>query len=171
MAQSYPDLHYDDGPCVEADVFVDATPEAVFAVVSDVNLPARFSSEFKGARWLEPSTGPVIGASFVGRNAHPSAGEWETTCTVIEHDPPHVFAYAVQGLEGDVSSTWRFVVEPEGSGCRLRQWMEMGPGRSFISLAIEAMPANESRILNRRVREHRENMEANLAGVKEMLEA
>jgi hypothetical protein len=46
----------------------------------------------------------------------------------------------------------------------------MGPGRSFINLAIESMPEKESRILNRRVREHRENMEANLVGVKEMLE-
>jgi uncharacterized protein YndB with AHSA1/START domain len=170
MAVPYPDLHYSDCPRVEVEVVIAAPPEAIFAVVSDIDLPARFSSEFKGGRWLEPATGPVAGARFVGRNSHPSAGEWETTCTVIEHDAPRVFAYAVQGLDGDVSSTWRFSIVREGSGSRLTQSLEMGPGRSFINLAIESMPEKESRILNRRVREHRENMEANLVGVKEMLE-
>jgi len=49
--------------------------------------------------------------------------------------------------------------------------MEIGPGRSFINLAIESMPEKESRILNRRMREHRTNMEANLVGIKQALES
>jgi uncharacterized protein YndB with AHSA1/START domain len=171
MPDSYPDLHYSDCPCVEVEAFIAAEPEAVFAAVSDINLPTRFSSELKAAHWLQPSSEPVVGARFTGRSSHPSAGEWETTCVVIELDAPRVFAYTVQGLDGDVSSTWRFTVVPEGSGTRLKQRLQMGPGRSFINLAIESMPEKESRILNRRVREHRENMQANLVGVKEMLEA
>jgi lysyl-tRNA synthetase class I len=142
----------------------------VFAAVSDINLPARFSNEFKGGRWLDQDTPIGVGSRFAGRNEHPAAGEWETTCTVVEYDPPCVFAYSVAGMDGDVAATWRFTVASEGTGSRLTQWMQMGPGRSILNFAIESMPEKESRILNRRLREHRQNMEANLAGVKQFLE-
>jgi uncharacterized protein YndB with AHSA1/START domain len=170
VAIDYPGLRYADGPCVEAEIVIAATPEAVFALVSDIDLPARFSTEFKGARWLDGASAPRAGARFAGRNVHAAVGEWETVCTVVEYDPPRAFAYCVEGMDGGVGSTWRFSVTPEGDGCRLRQWMQMGPGRSFINVAIEAMPEKESRILNRRVHEHRVNMEANVAGVKELVE-
>ena len=42
----------------------------------------------------------------------------------------------------------------------------MGPARSGINLAIDAMPDKESKILHRRLAEHRANMEATLAGIK-----
>jgi hypothetical protein len=171
MTEAFPDLRYADQPTVEVSTFVAASPEAVFAVVADIDLPARYSTEFQGARWLEDGQPIAVGARFVGRNAHPAAGEWETTCTVVAYEPPSIFAYSVGGLEGDTSSTWRFTVSPDGSGCLLTQWMQMGPGRSFINLAIDSMPDKESRILNRRVREHRANMEATLAGIKQSLES
>jgi hypothetical protein len=37
-------------------------------------------------------------------------------------------------------------------------------------VAIDAMPDKESRILHRRLGEHRRNMEANLRGVKALVE-
>jgi hypothetical protein len=48
--------------------------------------------------------------------------------------------------------------------------MQMGPARSGINLAIDAMPEKESKILHRRVAEHRANMEATLAGIKQLVE-
>lgn len=170
MPDAYPELRYGDRPSVEVSVVVDASPEAVFAVISDIDLPARFSSEFQGASWLDGASVPAVGARFVGRNAHAAAGEWETTCTVVEYEAPRVFAYEVGGADGDGSATWRFTVAAEDEGTRLTQSMQMGPARSFINIAIDSMPDKESRILNRRVREHRDNMEATLAGVKVMLE-
>jgi hypothetical protein len=170
MAEGYPDLRYSARPSVEVAVFIAASPAVVFAVVSDIDLPARFSSEFQGALWLDAD--PVAaGSRFVGRNFHPAAGDWETTCTVVEFDPPTAFTYTVDGLDGDTSSTWGFSVTPAGSGVVLKQWMQMGPGRSFINLAIESMPDKESRILNRRIREHKTNMEANMVGIKELIES
>ena len=59
----------------------------------------------------------------------------------------------------------------EEHGTRLTQWMQMGPARSGINLAIDAMPDKESKILQRRLGEHRANMEANLRGIKETLES
>jgi uncharacterized protein YndB with AHSA1/START domain len=171
MAEGYPDLRYSARPSVEASVSIAASPEVVFAVISDIDLPARFSSEFQGARWLDDADPVTAGSRFVGRNFHPAAGEWETTCTVVEFDPPTTFTYTVEGLDGDASSTWGFAVTPAGSGAVLKQWMQMGPGRSFINLAIESMPEKESRILNRRIREHKTNMEANMVGIKELIES
>jgi hypothetical protein len=45
-----------------------------------------------------------------------------------------------------------------------------GPARSGINLAIDAMPDKESKILHRRLAEHRANMQTTLAGIKHIIE-
>ena len=47
----------------------------------------------------------------------------------------------------------------------------MGPARSGINAAIDAMPDKESRILHRRLAELHRNMEATLDGIKQLAEA
>jgi len=48
--------------------------------------------------------------------------------------------------------------------------MQMGPARSGINMAIDAMPDKETRILRRRIAELRANMEATLHGIKSLAE-
>jgi hypothetical protein len=48
--------------------------------------------------------------------------------------------------------------------------MQMGPARSGINLAIDRMPDKESRILERRLGEHRANMQRTLDGIKALIE-
>jgi uncharacterized protein YndB with AHSA1/START domain len=163
-------LRYGDCPTVETGVLVDAPAETVWRFVTDIQLPAQFSCEFLGAEWLDGADGPSVGARFIGHSHHPAAGEWETTCVVTELDPPRVFAYSV-GDPLDPSSRWRFTLEPHGTGTIVTQWMQMGPARSGINLAIDAMPDKEDRILRRRLGEHRSNMEATLRGIKDAAEA
>jgi hypothetical protein len=165
-----PELRYSDCPTVEVDLMIAAPPPVVWAIVADIQIPARFSSEFRGAEWLDGATGPVLGARFIGRNHHPAVGNWETTSTICECEPGRLLGWAV-GDPGEPSARWRFVLAPEGGGTRLTQWMQIGPARSGISIAIEAMPDKESKILHRRLAEHRANMEATLAGIKEIAEA
>jgi uncharacterized protein YndB with AHSA1/START domain len=165
-----PDLRYRDCPTVEADQIVAASPEVVWALVTDIQLPAHFSSEFRGAEWLDGATGPRKGARFVGRNHHPAIGDWETTSTICEYDPGRLFGWIV-GDPDHPSAHWRFTLVVEGTGTRLTQWMQMGPARSGINLAIDAMPEKESKIVHRRLAEHRANMEATLRGIKETAEA
>jgi len=83
-----------------------------------------------------------------------------------------VLGWAV-GDPDQPSALWRFtlVADADGTGTRLTQWMQIGPGPSGISAAIEAMPDKESRILQRRLGEHSANMAATLAGIKEVAEA
>lgn len=166
-----PELRYADGPTTSATVDIDAPPAAVWALVSDIDLPARFSTEFQGARWVDGHDGPAVGARFVGRNHHEAIGTWETTATIVAVEPHREFAYDVDGDDAGPSANWRFTLEPVDSGAtRVTQMMRMGPGRSGINPAIDAMPDRESAILFVRLREHRTNMESTLAGIKTLAE-
>jgi hypothetical protein len=47
----------------------------------------------------------------------------------------------------------------------------MGPGRGGLNFAIDRMPDKEERIVARRMGEHQLNMNAMLAGIKEVAES
>jgi hypothetical protein len=162
---------YADLPTVTVEVVVAAAPSRVWPLVADINMPAKFSSEFIGAEWIEGESLPAVGACFRGRNAHPATGEWQTTSTVVACDTERAFAWQVQGPSGP-SATWRFELEPvnDGTSTRLRQWAQMGPGPSGLTAAIRAMPDKEERIVERRLQEWRTNMMATVEGIKALAE-
>ena len=164
------ELRYADCPTTETELVIRASPAAVWPLVCDIEIPARFSSEFQGGQWLDGATGPGLGARFLGRNHHPARGSWETVSTVCELEPERVFGWAV-GDPAAPAARWRFTLEPDGPGTRARQWMQMGPGASGISELIQQMPDKEHRILQRRLAEHQANMAATLAGIKALAEA
>ncbi len=161
-------MRYSDGPTVEVEVHVDASPSVVWDLVSDIELPARFSEEFQGATWLDD--GPSTGARFLGRNHHPAVGDWEVTCFLVGYEPERLFEWAVTDPD-QPSASWRFELAPEGAGTSLKQWMRMGPARSGLNAAIDAMPDKEERIVARRQDEHRKNMTATIEGIKALAEA
>jgi uncharacterized protein YndB with AHSA1/START domain len=161
-------MKYADGPTVEVEIHIDAPPSRVWELISDIDLPARFSSEFQGASWVDTDT-PGVGAIFLGRNEHPAVGSWETTSHVVAFEPERRFEWAVTDPK-EPSASWRFELQPDGDGTLLRQWMRMGPGWSGLTPAIEAMPDKEDRIIARRQEEHRWNMTATLEGIKALAE-
>ena len=144
------------------DVLIDAPPSVVWALVSDITLPARFSTELQAAEWIDETR-------FRGTNRHEAAGEGQTESTVVDRVEEQRFEWAV-GDPDNPSASWRFSLAPEGGGTRLTQWMRMGPAPSGLSPAIAAMPEKEERIIARRLDEHRFNMLATLAGIKDLAE-
>lgn len=155
-----------DEPGTWVEVDIPASPEVVWTFVTDIDLPARFSDEFQGATWVDAAR---PSACFVGRNRHPAIGEWEVESYVDVYDEGHSFGWAtVDRL--NPGSRWRFDVEPHEGATRLRFSMSMGPGPSGISIAIEAMPDKEPRILHRRVSEHHANMIRTAEGIKAIIE-
>jgi uncharacterized protein YndB with AHSA1/START domain len=156
-------VRFDEGPTVEVEVDVEGPPQAVWWAVTDIELPARFSEELQDAEWLDDDR--AVGSRFTGRNRHPAAGEWQTTCTVIEFDEPRAFAYVV-GDPDQPSATWRFTLEPRGPGTRLTHSVLLGPGPSGLTAAIASMPDKEERIIARRQDEHRENMTRTVEGIR-----
>ena len=134
-----PELRYADGPTTTVSAVVAATPAEVWALVTDVNLSARFSGEFQGAEWIDGATTAALGSRFVGHNRHPAMGEWDSTSTVVELDHERAFAWAVSDPDAP-GALWRFTLDAVDGGTRLTQTVRLGPGRSGLTLAIEAMP-------------------------------
>ena len=165
-------MRYADGPTAEVTIEIDAAPEAVWALVTDLSVHARFSDEFQGGEWLtDGGAGP--GARFVGHNRHPKTGfEWSTESEITACAPGEAIEWAVGGPDNP-AATWRYelVALDGGSRTRLRQWARMGPGPSGLTPAIEAQPEKEDRIVARRLEDWTRNMQATVAGIKQLAEA
>ncbi len=159
---------YADKPSATVTVDIAAPPQVIWDLVTDINLPARFSTEFQGAEWLDNGK-PGLGARFVGRNEHDAVGEWETTCTILWFEPLRTFGYTVNDLDSP-AARWRFDLDPTAAGTRLSMWAEMGPGRSGVSYFIYKFPDREEEIIANRLQQWRSNMEATLAGIKRLAE-
>jgi len=97
-------------------VHINATPDQVWDLVSDVTRIGEYSPETFEAEWLDGATGPAVGASFRGHVKRNGKGPiYWTTCTVVACDPGREFAFAV-GPEGKQLNTWRYQLEAAGDG-------------------------------------------------------
>lgn len=158
-----------DQPGTVVETVVHARPERVWELVTDLDTPARFSSEYLGGRWVD-GDGPALGTSFLGRNRHPAIGEWEVASFVDVHDDGRAFGWATIDATNP-GSRWRFDVTPGPDGTTLLRYsMSMGPGPSGITRAITAMPEKEPRILQRRIAEHHTNMRRTVEGIAALAE-
>lgn len=103
---------------VRRSVDIDAPAATVWQLVSDLPGMGAFSPEATGGRWAN-AAGPQVGAVFVGHNAR-GWRRWSTRSRVVECRPARSFAFAVR--VGPLAvATWRFDLEPVGSGCRLTE--------------------------------------------------
>ncbi len=160
-------MRFADRPYVEVETRVDASPESVWPLVTDVAVPAEFSSEFQGAEWLEEA-GPALGAKFRGHNAR-EAFEWHTTSTIIECHEGRSFAWAVEDPDNP-AATWRFTLEADGDETILTYTAHLGPGPSGLTMAIDQLPDKEERIIEGRCEELRRNMTSTIEGIKRLAE-
>lgn len=162
-------VKYADGPTMEVEVEVGVSAAVIWPLISDIDMPARFSEEFQGAEWID-GAGPAIGSRFRGRNRHPVVGEWTTECTVVDYEPERAFGWVVGDVD-NVLASWRFDLEQDGERTRLRMSARMGPSPSGITAAIEARPDREDDIIERRLGEWRSNMTATVEGIKASVES
>ena len=164
------DVRYRDRPTIEVEERVDADPAAVWAIVTDIQLPTTCSEELQKVEWLDGATEVALGARFRGTNQNEHLGEWQTECTVAEVEPGRRWTYEVRA--GDhVMATWGFEVDPGKGAVTVRQFGRMGPDPSGLNIAIDAMPDKEGRIITRRLGQWQRNMAANLARIKAIAEA
>lgn len=161
-------MRYADQPTVEVEARIAADPEAIWALVTDIHLPERFSPELQRVEWVE-GDGVAVGNRFAGHNANEHLGEWTTECTVVEVEPGRRWVWEVRSGDQRMA-TWGFEVDPGRDAVTVRQWARMGPDRSGLNQAIDAMPDKEGRIVARRMSQWREAMAANLAGLAALVE-
>ncbi len=163
-----------------ADVRVRAPLAAVWDLVTDIELPTRFSPELRRVRWLDGAVRPALGARFEGYNHNQVLGDWRTVSYVVELAAPRVFGWAVVDPDGRFGeactdprtpmATWRFELVPEDDAVRVRHGMWIGPARSGLSLAIDRMPDRRAAIIQRRLADLRTGIEATLAGIRSLAE-
>ena len=164
-------MRYADGPTAESEILVAAPAEALWPLVTDLELLSSLSTELQRVEWLDGADGPAPGVRFRGHNRHEQVGEWSTVSTVTVWEPQRRFGWEVErDHEEGPAASWLFELTPAGDGTTVRQWARLGPGPSGLSPAIRRMPDKEERIVAGRLREWRAAMERNLAAFKETAE-
>ncbi len=106
---------------------VSATPEKIYALVSDLPGMGRLSPENTGGRWLGGATGPAPGVRFRGRNRN-GWRRWSTTCRVEQAEPGRTFSFRVTSF-GIPVARWTYDLEPVDGGVSLTEsWVDERPG-------------------------------------------
>jgi hypothetical protein len=104
---------------------MDARPDPIWALVSDVTQIGRYSPETFEAEWIDGATGPTLGARFRGHVRRNGRGPvYWTTCTVVSCDPGREFAFGV-GNGDKILNTWRYRLEPSGDGTDVTESFEL----------------------------------------------
>ncbi len=104
-----------------------ASPDAVWALVSDLPAMGRFSPENTGGSWQGGAARPALGARFRGANKR-GARRWSTSVVVSRCEPGRAFAFDVSSLGLKVAN-WSYDVEPTATGCRLTESWDDRRGR------------------------------------------
>jgi uncharacterized protein YndB with AHSA1/START domain len=96
-----------------------ASPDAVWAMVSDLTRMGEWSPEAEGGKWLGGATGPAVGARFKGDNRN-GKKTWNTLAVVTAADPGRTFAFETKAV-GLKIAEWRYTIEPTDTGCRVTE--------------------------------------------------
>ena len=125
---------------------VEATPEQVWAVLSDVTRAGDFGHESQPGEWLDGATAAVAGARFRGRNRR-GFTRWSRTCEVLAADAPRTISWrTIPSRVYNDSTVWTYELEPTDGGCRITQRFEVvkiGPVLDRIFYAC--IPAHRDR--------------------------
>src|SRR5690349_24503786 len=102
-------------------VRMDATPEIVWDLVSDVTRIGEFSPETFEAGWLGGATGPAVGARFKGHVKRNGVGPtYWTECVVTACDPGEFFEFAVI-FAGDTANRWGYRIKAVDGGTEVTE--------------------------------------------------
>ncbi|HYF46461.1 MAG TPA: SRPBCC family protein [Acidimicrobiales bacterium] len=108
-------------------VHIDAPPEKVWDLVSDVTRIGEFSPETFEAEWLDGATGPEVGARFRGHVKRNQKGPtYWAECHVTAVEPNEHFEFAV-GPKGKALNTWGYRLEPSGDGTDVTEYFRLTP--------------------------------------------
>lgn len=104
--------------CVTAGVRIDARPDTVYRLLTDLPTLASLAEEAVAMEWRK---GDAVrpGAVFVGRNENGDR-RWSTTCTVTDAEPGRVFAFDVRYAMLPVAR-WQYDIVSADGGCRVTE--------------------------------------------------
>lgn len=101
------------GTIGEVRVRVDAAPEVLYDMVSDVTWMGQWSPETVRCEWIDGATGPAPGARFKGTNRR-GVFRWSTKPEVVVAERGRQFSFVTHSLGPSTQWTYRF--DPAASG-------------------------------------------------------
>lgn len=111
---------------VSADIDIAADPEAVYALITDLDVMSDLAAEAMSHKWTKGQT-PTAGAQFTGRNKN-GKHAWSTTCTVTDARPGTTFEFEVKSLVVPIAR-WRYDIAPTEGGCKVTEsTLDLRPG-------------------------------------------
>jgi uncharacterized protein YndB with AHSA1/START domain len=99
---------------IDHSIVIDAPPEAVWAMISDLTRMAEWSPHSAGARVGGVGGAPEAGFRFTGKNRN-RWHRWNTRCTVVASDPGREIAWTACFI-GFSTGYWRYRLEPSADG-------------------------------------------------------
>ncbi|HVB94775.1 MAG TPA: SRPBCC family protein [Acidimicrobiales bacterium] len=107
-------------------IHIEAPPEKVWGLVSDITNTGKFSPETFEAEWLDGATGPGVGTRFRGHVRRNGRGPvYWTQCRITVCEPGREFVFAVGGPGGKAVNTWAYRFEPSGDGTDVTESFEL----------------------------------------------
>lgn len=158
-----PEAHETSQPVDAVSLHIEAPPERIYDIVTDIAQMGRLSPECTGGRWLAGASGPAVGARFKGSNKRGLA-RWSTTNEVVAAEPSREFAFETQ----QSGTRWSYRLEPDGDGTvvtEARAAFKDRPlvARVFSKLALGGIAEHDQ--------EMRDGMRATLERLKAVAEA
>jgi hypothetical protein len=148
---------------VSRSVEIAASPEAVYARVSDLPRMGELSPENTGGRWRRGATGPAVGARFRGTNKN-GLRRWSTSVVVEAADPGREFAFRT-AFWGVPVSLWRYTFVPTPGGCTVTEsWADRRPWWFKTPAGVATGVMNREGMTGR-------SIEHTLARLKDLLES
>jgi len=107
-----------DDLCVTASVRIDARPDVVYGLITDLPTLASLAEEAVAMEWRN---GDAVrpGAVFVGHNEN-GGRRWTTKCTVTDAEPGRVFAFDVRHTVVPIAR-WQYDLVPADGGCEVTE--------------------------------------------------
>ncbi len=105
-------------PNATVTVTVNADPQAVYRLITDLSTMAELAEETTRLRWSKGDRA-VPGASFKGTNRN-GFRRWTTTCTVTDAEAGQRFAFEVRHIVVPVAR-WEYSIIPSDDGCTVTE--------------------------------------------------
>jgi hypothetical protein len=148
-------------PDVAAAVAIDARPDIVYGLITDLPTLASLAEEAVAMEWRK---GDAVrpGAVFAGHNEN-GARSWNTKCTVTDAEPGRRFGFEVRYAVLPIAR-WQYDIEETDGGCRVTEstwdrrpgWFRKVAGKSTGVADRAAANADHIRLTLQRLKQRAE---------------
>jgi len=144
-------------------ILIEATPEALYDLVSDITRTGEWSPVCTGCRWDDAGEAGQIGAWFTGHNELPER-TWETRSQITAADRGREFTWVVGGS----FARWSFTFDPDGKATKLTEsWQFLPTG---IAMFQEKYADRAAAEIDARTRQAQDGILRTLAAIKRIAE-